>query len=77
MEAVQRQLLYCLSAYKRGERQAESAGLADEDWERLYLAAAIHKMQAMVFETMWNVPGFCGGIPVPPRVDPYWEQTRL
>ena len=61
MEAVQRQLLYCLSAYKRGERQAESAGLADEDWERLYLAAAIHKMQAMVFETMWNVPGFCGG----------------
>ena len=61
MEAVQRQLLYCLSAFKRGEKQAESAGLNEEEWERLYLAAAIHKMQAMVFETMWNVPGFCAG----------------
>ena len=61
MEAVQRQLLYCLAAYKTGAKQAEQAGLAEEDWERLYLAAAIHKMRAMVFETMWNVPGFCGG----------------
>ena len=61
MEAVQQQLLYCLAAYKRGERQAESAGLNGEEWERLYLAAAIHKMQPMVFETMWSVPGFCEG----------------
>ena len=60
MEAVQRQLLYCLAAYKTGDRQAEQADLNPEDWERLYLASAIHKMQAMVFETMWNVPGFCG-----------------
>ena len=66
MENEERQLLYCLTAYRLGQETAQQVdNFCAMDWTRLYRLAAIHKLGAVVYETLRGVPGFCG------------EQTQL
>ena len=61
MDKVQRQLLYCLKAYRLGQEQAESAGLSEDgEWAALSDLAVIHKMAPIVYEMMGREPEFCG-----------------
>lgn len=61
MKNVERQLLNCLASYRSGGKQAAFTGLSQEDWPLLYQAARIHKLGAVVYETLWNIPEFCAG----------------
>ena len=61
MKNVERQLLNCLASYRFGRKQAAFAGLSQEDWPILYQAAKIHKLGAVVYETLWSLPEFCAG----------------
>ena len=64
MDQIQRQLLLCLRAFRLGEDAAETTeSFSPEDWRRLYSLAAAHKISPVVYETLWSVPGFCGGDP--------------
>lgn len=61
MKNEERQLLFCLNAYRLGQKSAELVeDFCNLDWQRFYALAAIHKLGAVVCETLWNVPGFCG-----------------
>lgn len=61
MDSVEKQLLYCLEAYRLGRPAAKVVpGLGAEDWHRLRMLAGTHKMGPMVFETLWSTQGFCG-----------------
>lgn len=60
MKNVERQLINCLAAYRLGRKTAEQVDdLGAEDWLRLHQLARIHKLGAVVFETLWSLPGFC------------------
>ena len=60
MENEERQLLYCLTAYRLGQETAQQVdNFCAMDWMRLYRLAAIHKLGAVVYETLRGVPGFC------------------
>lgn len=62
MKSEERQLLFCLAAYRLGQKTAEQVDLFKTlDWPRLYQLSAVHKLGAVVYETLWSVPGFCGG----------------
>lgn len=62
MKCEERQLLYCLSAFRLGEKTAQTEeALSPEQWRNLYELAGVHKLIPVVFETLWNTPGFCGG----------------
>ena len=66
MKNEERQLLFCLTAYRLGQKTAQQVDhFCAMDWPRLYLLAAVHKLGAVVYETLRGVPGFCG------------EQTQL
>ena len=60
MTAIQRQLMECLRAYRRGET-ARALALTAPEWGELYALAADHKLTAVVHETLRTAPGFCGG----------------
>lgn len=62
MRNPERQLLLCLSAYRHGNMQAERVEtLTPDDWRRLMKLSADHKLRAVVYDTLWSTPGFCGG----------------
>lgn len=61
MDNVERQLLNCLSSYRTGRKQAAFAGLKQEEWPQLYQAAKVHKLGAVVHETLRSLPEFCDG----------------
>lgn len=61
MKDEERQLLYCLTAYRLGQKTAQQAdNFCAMDWTRLYRLAAVHKLGAVVYETLRGLPGFCG-----------------
>ena len=61
MENEERQLLLCLTAYRLGQRSAEQVDdFCALDWLRFYRLAAVHKLGAVVCETLWDVSEFCG-----------------
>ena len=61
MKDEEQQLLYCLTAYRLGHRSAKQVDdFCVLDWPRFYRLAAIHKLGAVVCETLWGIPGFCG-----------------
>ena len=60
MKDEERQLLYCLTAYRLGQKTAQQVGnFITIDWPRLYRLAAVHKLGAVVYETLRGLPGFC------------------
>lgn len=60
MRDVERQLLFCLAAYRLGRGTAElENGFAD--WAGLHRLADAHKLSPVVCETLWRRPEFCGG----------------
>lgn len=60
MDAVKRQLLYCLAAYRKGMLSASlDASLSEQDWSRLHQLAVAHKLTPVVFETLWQNTFFC------------------
>lgn len=62
MNNAERQLLYCLTAYRLGRTETEEVdSLCAGDWQYLTKLAISHKLQAVVCDTMWQTPGFCGG----------------
>ena len=61
MKNEERQLLYCLTAYRLGQKTAlQVENFIAIDWPRLYRLAAVHKLGAIVYEALWRLPGFCG-----------------
>lgn len=60
MTAIQRQLMECLRAYRRGE-SARAEALSAQEWAELYQLSAAHKLTAVVHEALHCTPGFCGG----------------
>ena len=61
MEAIQKQLMFCVAAYRQGESTAEQvSGLSDSDWKALYQLSGIHKLSPVVYETLRQSPDFCG-----------------
>lgn len=75
MDAVQRQLLLCLAAYRLGCPQAEHVpGLSGENWINLKQLAAVHKLAPVVFDTLWKTPGFCDG---DQRAAAQWKQETM
>ena len=63
MDHLEQQLMNCLAAYRLGKKPAADAGLQQEDWPQLYQLARIHKLKAVVCETLWGTPTFCEGNP--------------
>ena len=61
MKDEERQLLYCLTAYRLGQKTAQQVdNFCAMRWTRLYRLAAVHKLGAVVYETLRELPGFCG-----------------
>ena len=61
MKDEERQLLYCMTAYRLGQKTAQQVeNFCAMDWTRLYSLAAIHKLGAVVYETLRVLPEFCG-----------------
>lgn len=61
MKDEELQLLYCLAAYRLGQKTAQQVkNFSAIDWTRLYRLAGIHKLGPVVFETLYSTPGFCG-----------------
>ena len=55
------QLLYCMTAYRLGQKTAQQVdNFCAMDWTRLYSVAAIHKLGAVVYETLRVLSEFCG-----------------
>ena len=64
MERIQQQLMYCLAAYRLGDKQAQTVqGMTPADWGALHDLAMIHKMEAIVLDTLWQDPAFCADSP--------------
>lgn len=62
MTSVRRQLLLCLRAYRGGEGRAEQIeSLSPEQWRELYVLSAAHKLIPVVYDTLYDLPGFCAG----------------
>ena len=61
MQKPEEQLLACLKAYRLGQARAEQAELAAEDWRALYRLSAQQKLSPVVYETLYQTDGFCGG----------------
>lgn len=62
MDAVQRQLIDCLRAYRLGQPSAEtSEKFSPGQWRSLRLLAADHKLTSVAYETLRGCDGFCAG----------------
>lgn len=61
MKDLERQLINCLAAYRLGRKPAAYVGLENADWPDLHRLARIHKLGAVVCETLWGLPEFCAG----------------
>ena len=61
MKDLERQLINCLAAYRSSRKPAAYVGLNEADWPDLYRLARIHKLGAVVWETLWGLPDFCAG----------------
>lgn len=60
MEAIQKQLMFCVAAYRQGVPTAERVpGMSDSDWKELYRLSGIHKLTPVVYETLWRSSNFC------------------
>lgn len=59
MRVIEQQMLCCLAAYRTGQNAVVEAELSD--WQALYELAAVHKLDSVVCETLWQDPAFCGG----------------
>ena len=55
----QQQLMACLRAYVENRSLKEAYCCTREQWEQLYRIAAIHKMTAVVFDTLGRGAEFC------------------
>ena len=61
MEAIQKQMMLSVAAYRQGNTIAEQvSGLSDSDWRKLHQLSGIHKLTLIVYEMLWRSPGFCG-----------------
>ncbi len=61
MDAVQRQLMSCLAAYRTGScvTVLQPDFCAPDRWKKLYRLAKVHKLAPVVFETMGSLSAFC------------------
>ena len=61
MDHIQEQLLHCMVAYRLAQPQAALvSGMTDEEWHKLYDAAVQHKIEPIVYDTLWQNYAFCG-----------------
>lgn len=75
MNWEERQLLCCLRAYRAGEKAAQIIESdSPENWRRLYDLSGCHKLTAVVYEMLWNTPGFCGG---DPALLAHWKRESI
>ena len=53
--------MHCMAAYRLAQPQASLVpGMTDEEWHALYDASVQHKIEPLVYDTLWQNPAFCG-----------------
>lgn len=63
MTQEQLQLMECLRAYITDTSLEQTFSLDTQQWRALYELAAVHKMTAVVYETLGRLPQFCQQVP--------------
>lgn len=76
MKDEERQLPYCLTAYRLGQKTAQQVeNFITIDWLCRYRLAAVHKLGAVVCETLRGLPGFCRE--QPQLAAQWWKETMI
>ena len=76
MDAVQRQLMSCLAAYRTGSciTALQPDFCAPDRWQKLYRLAKVHKLAPVVFEAMGSLSVFCD---TEPELLKAWKKETL
>ena len=75
MNQMQKQLLYCLSAYRQGEQSAKIVqNPGSLDFEEFYQLAFSQKLRAVAYDTLWRNPSFCTE---KPELRERWKQETI